>query len=100
MDKKADPKCTLEHEGRVIAFCCAKCRARFKADPASYLAKLPPADKTASTPINQTCPVTGEAADPKHTSLHEGRLIAFCCAKCKAAFDKNPTKFAAKLPKK
>lgn len=48
-------------------------------------------------PFNETCPVKGDPIDPKCTSQHDGKLIAFCCGKCKAAFDKEPAKYAAKI---
>lgn len=31
----------IVHEGQEIAFCCKKCKPKFDADPAKYLAKLP-----------------------------------------------------------
>lgn len=51
-------------------------------------------------PINTTCPVADKPIDSQHTVEHEGRRIAFCCAKCKAAFVAEPAKFLAKLPPK
>jgi len=51
-------------------------------------------------PANKICPVTDKAIDVAHFVEHEGQRIAFCCPKCKAAFQKDPAKFAAKLPKK
>ncbi|HIE71799.1 MAG TPA: YHS domain-containing protein [Planctomycetes bacterium] len=49
-------------------------------------------------PVNDKCPVTDEAVDAAQFVDHEGRRVAFCCAKCKAKFQKDPAKFAAKLP--
>ena len=51
-------------------------------------------------PINTTCPVADKPIDPQHTVEHDGRRIAFCCGKCKAAFVAEPAKFLAKLPPK
>jgi len=48
--------------------------------------------------INTVCPVSGKPVVATQTSTYEGRLIAFCCGDCKAAFDKEPAKFASKLP--
>ena len=31
----------IVHDGREIKFCCEPCVAKFQADPAKYLAKLP-----------------------------------------------------------
>jgi YHS domain-containing protein/uncharacterized membrane protein len=86
---------TTRFEGRLIAFCCADCKAAFEKEPQKFAGKLPPA--AAATPINTKCPVSGKDVDPTKTSLYEGRPVAFCCGDCKAAFDKEPQKFAAKL---
>ncbi|MCR9247265.1 MAG: YHS domain-containing protein [bacterium] len=51
-------------------------------------------------PVNDKCPVTGGKVDAAHVVEHDGQKIGFCCAKCKAKFEKNPKKYAAKLPKK
>ncbi|MFN8823770.1 MAG: c-type cytochrome domain-containing protein [Planctomycetota bacterium] len=51
-------------------------------------------------PINTSCPVADKPIDPQHTVEHDGRRIAFCCGKCKAAFVAEPAKFLAKLPPK
>jgi mono/diheme cytochrome c family protein/YHS domain-containing protein len=52
-------------------------------------------------PVNEMCPVaTDKKVDPAHTLEHDGRRIGFCCAKCKAAFQKEPAKYLANLPPK
>lgn len=51
-------------------------------------------------PENEMCPVADKPIDPAQTIEFEGRRIGFCCAKCKAAFQKDPAKFASKLPPK
>ena len=127
------------HEGRRVAFCCGKCKAKFEKDPAKYADKLPkveagnveagnveagnveagtneagtneagkdvptggapaPVAQTADAkaPVNAKCPVTGRAVDAAQSVDYEGMRVAFCCGKCKAAFEKNPKKYAAKL---
>ena len=42
-DKPVDPAHTLEHEGRRIGFCCAKCKAEFAKEPARFAGRLPAA---------------------------------------------------------
>ncbi|MCA8951532.1 MAG: hypothetical protein KDE27_18640 [Planctomycetes bacterium] len=44
-------------------------------------------------PINDVCPVSGKPVDAEFTVVHDGKKIAFCCGKCKAAFEKEPGKF-------
>ncbi|MEC9047767.1 MAG: c-type cytochrome domain-containing protein [Planctomycetota bacterium] len=94
-DAAVDPKFFVVHEGRRVAFCCGKCKAKFEKEPAKFAAKLPSA-----APVNDKCPVSGAAVDAAHFVVHEGRRVAFCCGKCKAKFEKDPAKFAAKLPPK
>ena len=43
-----DPKVFTDHEGRRIYFCCAACVAKFKTEPAKYIAKVDEELKAAS----------------------------------------------------
>lgn len=36
---------TMEHDGKVVAFCCPGCEAKFKKDPAKYMKNLSPDGK-------------------------------------------------------
>ncbi|MHC5026636.1 MAG: c-type cytochrome domain-containing protein [Planctomycetota bacterium] len=47
---------------------------------------IPPA----LVPINTTCPVSGAPIVAKFSVVHEGRVVAFCCEKCAAAFWADP----------
>jgi mono/diheme cytochrome c family protein/YHS domain-containing protein len=51
-------------------------------------------------PVNTVCPVADKPVDLEHVVDHDGRRVAFCCAKCKAAFEKDPAKYVGKLPPK
>ena len=55
------------------------------------------APAVAGKPINDTCPVSGKPVDLTKTFVYRGQLIAFCCGKCCAQFQKNPNKYLAKL---
>ncbi len=44
-----------------------------------------------------TCPVSGKPAGKEFFSEYKGNKVFFGCAECKAAFDKDPEKFAAKI---
>jgi YHS domain-containing protein/uncharacterized membrane protein len=55
------------------------------------------APMTNAVAINTVCPVSGKPVDPTKTVLYNGSLVAFCCADCKAKFEKDPTPFLAKL---
>lgn len=111
---EVDPAATLEHEGKIIGFCCAGCDEEFKKDPAKYMAII--AKETAAEDakagkkdgakgeekkpkLNATCPVSGDDADPTMTTEYKGRTLAFCCEDCIKEFEKNPKKYLAKLEK-
>jgi YHS domain-containing protein len=81
--------------------CCDKCLAAFGKNPGKFIAKLSVFAKAPGAavpaPVNKVCPVSGKSVDAAHTSTYQGRLIGFCCAKCKTSFDQEPGKFRAKL---
>lgn len=60
------------------------------------------AKKTAETmaaSVEQTvCPVTGQKIDKNIFVEYKGKKVYFCCADCKAVFEKEPEKYIAKLP--
>lgn len=100
--KLADRAKTSWHEGRLVAFCCDDCKASFAKDPKPHLARLTqlasvPPGGLGLKPVNEKCPVSGEAIDPAQTAVHEGKVVAFCCAKCKATFEADPKPHLPKL---
>lgn len=96
---KVNAQIVSVYDGRPVAFCCAGCKKAFDADPSKYADKLPQAEpKAKPAAINSACPVSGAAVNPAVTSEYEGRLVAFCCGKCKVSFDADPAKFKDKLP--
>jgi uncharacterized membrane protein/YHS domain-containing protein len=61
-EEEADPKITTSYQGKTVAFCCKRCRAKFKADPEKYISGLPQfADATASSAPE----VAGTQAGPR-----------------------------------
>jgi YHS domain-containing protein len=45
------------------------------------------------------CPIMeGNKIDKKVFVEYKGKKVYFCCAQCKAAFEKEPEKYLAKLP--
>jgi Cu+-exporting ATPase len=96
---KVDPSApkggSLEHEGRTFHFCNPKCRERFAADPARYLAPPPesPEPPPPATPgtmyvcpmdpeVRQdhpgACPKCGMALEPETLSVPETRVEYVC----------------------
>lgn len=55
------------------------------------------AKQKAAEPVNETCPVADKPVDAATTLQHDGLTIAFCCAKCRATFAADPTKFATAI---
>jgi YHS domain-containing protein len=91
-DSAADPTIRLEHEGQYVYFCCQGCLNTFKKDPAAYVSKMS-SEEQAAIKTNDVCPMTGEKiADRSIRSETNGKLVYFCCAGCKAGFDKKNSK--------
>jgi YHS domain-containing protein/mono/diheme cytochrome c family protein len=95
-DKPVDHANTSEIDGKLVAFCCGNCKAKFDADSAPFRAKLG-LEVAKAKPINDKCPVSDKPVDPAKTSEIDGKLVAFCCGNCKAKFDADPAPFRAKL---
>jgi YHS domain-containing protein len=100
--KLADRTKTLWHEGKLVAFCCDDCKTNFAKDPKPHLAKLTqlanaPPGGLGVKPVNDKCPVSGKAVVPAQTTVYEGKLVAFCCEKCKATFESDPKPHLARL---
>ena len=87
-DKKLD--------GTQMKFCCAKCEAAFKADPAKFMSKVEEQIVAASAPYALgTCLVMtdeGIDADSK-TVVYHNRVYKLCCKKCVSRFNADPSKY-------
>ena len=61
----------------------------------------PTTQGAAAPPTNTKCPVSGEAVDPKDTTLdrvvYQGKTYVFCCPSCNSEFRKDPQKAIASL---
>ena len=75
----------------------AALRAKIKSQGIFVDAGIPLLAAKPAKPINDKCPITGKDIVPNLTSSYEGKLVAFCCEKCKAAFDQDPKPSLAKL---
>jgi YHS domain-containing protein len=45
------------------------------------------------------CPISGKPANKEIFSEYKGQKVYFCSKECKAAFDKDPAKYEAKMQK-
>jgi len=85
---------------RHVKICCAGCKEKLEADPASFIAKLDKAviANQSKTYALKACPVSGEALTDSSINVVVGnRLVQICCAGCEAEVKDNPTKYFAML---
>jgi YHS domain-containing protein len=88
--KKADAKTKYEYNGKTYYFCMEGCKEKFVADPEKYVKK---------EDGQMVCSVSGEKFTKKEnspSSTYNGKTYTFCCAGCKAMFDKDPEKYTKK----
>ncbi len=101
LDSKDGP-ITLVLDGREVKFCCAGCKPKFEADPASFLAKVDEqviAQQKEFYPI-ETCIVgegdLGSMGEPLDLVVNN-RHVRLCCAGCEKKLKADPAAFIAKL---
>lgn len=75
--KEVDGSKAVEY---TATFCCDKCVAKFKKDPAKYADKLAAAEEG-------KCPFSGKDNDPEATATVK---IAVCCGGCEKKVTKDP----------
>ena len=111
--KVTDPVCGMKvdplqarggsyvHEGATYSFCNPRCRERFAANPAQYLAKAKaaPAAQEAEPervldPVCGMKVIPGKARGGSH--VHEGKTYHFCNPRCRERFAAEPDKYLAK----
>jgi YHS domain-containing protein len=93
MGGEIDSTVHTDIQGQRVYHCCPGCSKALRADPDKYFEKAA-AEGILFENIQTTCPVGGELL--KEGSVYadyEGRRLAFCCAKCEAAFHKDPEKY-------
>jgi len=96
---------SVEVGERKVWLCCSACEPKIKAEPAEFLANLPPPESAnesaALTPEEQgVCPVTGaklgSMGEPIAVEV-EGRKVWVCCAGCPEKLQAEPAKYLARL---
>lgn len=88
--KKSDAKATYEHNGKTYYFCMEGCKEKFVKNPDNYIKE--DGEKV-------TCPVMGheiEKSKAAGSTEYNGKTYYFCCAGCKAKFEKDPEKYTKK----
>lgn len=89
---------TMTEEGPVY-FCCPMCIKKFNDDPEKYAkgAKEQREQLAKRERIQVNCPLTGKPIDKKVFTGEGKDRVYFCCEDCKAKYEKEPAKYAAKL---
>jgi len=96
--KPINADAVVDVEGVEVAFCCPNCKAATeKAE--DKVAKVFGGDLSKGFTAQTKCPVSGQPIDVAKSVDYKGAKVYFCCGKCPAAFEKDPAKFAGKLPK-
>lgn len=90
----------FEHSGQQVKLCCKGCKKDFDANPKNFTAKIEDAAKKVKKYPAKTCIMSGEPLPTDGpASIFKGQEFKFCCTDCQKKFDKEPAKYAAKLPK-
>ncbi len=92
-----------DHNGREIKLCCAGCTGEFKKNADKYIGQLDSIIIEQQLPFYplETCVVSGEKfggemGEPVNT-VHNNRLVRFCCNMCTKTFAKDPAVYISKL---
>lgn len=87
-----------KYQDKDVYFCCKMCKAKFDKDPKPFEAGVK-AQWAAMKPlaVQVTCPGSGHAVNQKFSVQGDHGPVYFCCADCKAGWEKDSTAMKAKL---
>lgn len=83
--------------GTQVKFCCPKCEAAFKAEPAKHVANMNEAIVKAAGPyaLKNCIVMKDETLEPDaKTVVFQNRAYRLCCKKCVNRFEKDPAKWS------
>ncbi|MCC6755786.1 MAG: hypothetical protein IT199_05370, partial [Solirubrobacterales bacterium] len=88
----------LAEDGPVY-FCCGDCQKKYEASPAGFAEKVAAQRKALALMdrIQVYCPVSGKPVTSKQFVEKDGQKIKFCCADCKAKFEKDSAAYSGKM---
>jgi YHS domain-containing protein len=79
-----------------VGFCCAKCQGKFEGDAKMKEDAIQKYAGSKDSPANKKCFVSNKDLGEGNTATAE-KTVAFCCPKCKAAFEADPKKYISKV---
>lgn len=79
-----------------VGLCCSKCQAKFEGDEKMKADALKKYVGTKDDPANKKCPVSSKDTNTANVVKVE-KSVAFCCDKCKTAFEADPKKYFSKV---
>lgn len=82
-----------------VYFCCKGCIKKYHEESAKYAGDVDKQRKAlgALPKVQVKCPVTGEPADPKVYTEHNGKKVSFCSKGCIKKYTNDSSKYAAAL---
>lgn len=86
--KPAKKDNVADYKGKKVYLCCEGCPDEFKKDPTKFAAKTNLQLFLTGQIVQVGCPFSGGPVNKDTETKFEGTKISFCCAKCKAKFDK------------
>ena len=89
----------VEVGGVKVAFCCENCQKKVAKATDAEKVDLVFAKIDKGFTMQEKCPVSGKPIKADKKTEYKGKTVYFCCDGCPKAFEADPEKFAAKLPK-
>jgi len=89
----------VEVGGVKVGFCCPNCQKKVAKATDDEKVELVFAKIDKGFTMQDKCPVSGKPINAEMKTEYKGKTVFFCCGGCPKAFEADPEKFAAKLPK-
>ena len=80
-----------------VGFCCEKCQGKFEGDAKAKAEAVKKYAGSKDSPANKKCVMNPNKDVNKDNTATASLTVGFCCEKCKAKFDADPTSFISKV---
>ena len=95
--KACNPEATVALDGVTVGFCCNNCKGKVEKADDKVIAALG-GDLAKGFTAQTKCPISGKPIDPAQSVEYKSKKVFFCCDGCPSEFEKDPSKYTAKLP--